>query len=109
MSLYGEYILEREGYSIIEDERGFATYVIAKDEVYVRDVYVKKEFRQEGVASQYLKLIELEAMNVNCKWIFTSVCVNANGTSDSLKAVLFYGFELHSLKGEMAYFKKELK
>ena len=61
MSNFGAYILEREGKYILEDERGFATYTYLQDCVYIEDIYVRPEFRKQGVGSQWADAICIEA------------------------------------------------
>ena len=42
-SNYAQYIKEREGKEIVEDHKGFATFVITDKECYIVDIFVKKK------------------------------------------------------------------
>jgi len=107
-SLYGKYIKEREGFEIIEDECGFATYVINGDECYLRDIYVLPEHRKTKVASSYSKIIEEIAKDKGCKFLTGTVYLGANGSTESLMAVMKAGFKLASTTKEKIILIKEL-
>ncbi|MEZ0208561.1 MAG: GNAT family N-acetyltransferase [Candidatus Paceibacterota bacterium] len=109
-SLYARYILEREGKSIIEDERGFATYSFLPDlrAVYIEDIFVDKAFRNQNVASEYADQIATEAKSKNYKQLIGSVDPRAIGATSSLKVLLAYGFQLDSVAENLIYFKKQI-
>jgi GNAT superfamily N-acetyltransferase len=106
-SSFAMYIEEREGKFIVEDERGFATYQFLKDCIYVEDVYVRPEYRMVGVASTYVEAIEVIARERGLKRIITTVSPRAKNCTNSLKAVLAYGFILESSDSDAIYFSKE--
>lgn len=108
MSLYGDYIKERENFDIVEDERGFATYLVQGEECYVRDVYVKPQHRKDHVAWGYMEIIRKRMKHFGVKTIITSVCTKANGTTTSQYAILSYGFVLSHTDGPMIYYRKEI-
>lgn len=107
-SLYGRYISEREGREILEDERGFATYTFTKDGIYIQEIYVLPEFRQEGVASQYADVIAGIAKANGLSKLFGSVCPSAKGSTASMKVLLAYGFEIESAAINMIYLVKNI-
>lgn len=107
-SLYGKYIREREGKRIIEDEFGFATYIFINNECYIENVYVVEKMRQKGVASGYLDEISEIAKRNGCKAITTTCRPSANESTDSLKAILGYGFKLTAAFQDAIIFAKEL-
>lgn len=108
MSLYSEYIKEREGKSILETKTGFAVYVIEGDECYIEEIFVIKEFRKSSVAREMADEISEIAKGRGCKFLTGTVDPNANASTDSLKILLAYGFELHSIKGPLIVFTKKL-
>ena len=107
-SLFAQYIREREGKNIIEDENGFATYKFEKDYVYVEDVYVCKNVRKIRFASGYLDKIAKEAKEKGMNRMVTSVCVVAKNPTLGMRAILGYGFKLLSSTNEMIYFVKDI-
>ena len=44
--MYFSYIKEREDYDSILKDYGFVTYKIEKEECFLRDMYIKPEFRK---------------------------------------------------------------
>jgi len=109
MSLYGDYIKERESYQIMEDERGFATFAFNNHECYIRDVYIKPEFRKEGVAKHFVDSIETIAKAAGCKKMIGSVDASMRGADASLKFVLGCGYKFRSTCGPNGIFlEKEI-
>jgi GNAT superfamily N-acetyltransferase len=107
MSLYAQYVKEREGYDTIEDEYGFATFKIDGEECYIRDIFVVNGFREHGSAAKLADFIADHAKKVGCTHLLGSVYVDEQGTA-SLKVLLGYGFKLSHADGNMIYFKKGL-
>lgn len=102
------YMKEREGAEIYETEKGFATYIIKDAECYIKDIWVKPDFRQSKVASQLAdKIVEIAKSN-GCKYLTGSVCPSANHSTESLQVLLGYGMKLHSSTQNLIWFTKEL-
>lgn len=108
MSLYGSYIAEREGYNIVEDDGGFATYKIDGEWCYIRDIYVKPELRKSGLASYLADMITVKAKELGCSKLLGSVSLGAFEPTASTKVLLAYGFELSHMDGNLIYFRKEI-
>ena len=109
MTHFAEYIKERQGKEIIEDENGFATYYYVGPDCYIEDIYVTPEKRKSGVASLYANEIAKIAIEKNCLNLIGSVKPSANGSTESLKVLLAYGFKLHSATEDFIWFKKKLE
>lgn len=108
MSLYGEYIKEREGYDIVENDKGFATFTISGVECYLRDIYVRPDFRKQDVASELAREVEKQAADRGATILIGSCCVGMRGDTESLKVLLAYGFRVRGVEGNMIYFDKEI-
>lgn len=106
MSLYGDYIKEREGFGIVEDERGFATYEANPDFWYIIDIYVKPEHRKSKLASTYADVIAAMAHNQGVKLLRGSVDPTTSGATDSVKVLLAYGFKIIGIEGPLIWFEK---
>lgn len=91
-TLYARYIDERQGLRVLEQEHGFLTYRIEKNECFIMDMYVRKEYRRAGYGT---KLIEsLEQVCEGCDAIFANIWLwdpNCNGT---MAGALATGFKL---------------
>ena len=108
MSLYGDYIAEREGLNIYETAGGFATYKINGNECYIIDIYVKPELRKAGVASDIANVVSDRAKKQGCKYLTGSVDPRTNSATDSVKVLLSYEMNIHSIQGNLVFFIKEL-
>lgn len=108
VSLYSLYIQERENKLIIESEKGFATYQFFNDECYVSDIFVVKEYRRSRVAWDMLDEIVKSAKLNNCLYLVGTVIPTTNGSHESVKAHLAYGFKVHSTGNNLIIFKKEI-
>lgn len=107
-SLYAQYIKEREGKGCLETEHGFATYQVWQDGVYIEDIYVSPNLRQQGYAAEMADQITEIAKSLDKKFLYGSVSPLANGATQSLKVLLAYGFKLHNSSPDLIMFVKEL-
>ena len=110
MSLYAEYIKERLGDEIIEDEYGFATYRFLNDgkTVYIVDLYVVPEERRSHVAAVMADRICKIAKEKGATEMLGTVSPSANTATESLKVLLAYGMKLLNASEQMIVFRKDL-
>lgn len=110
MSLYGQYIQERENKGIVESEHGFATYKLFPDlqECYIEDIYVVPEQRKSDLATDMADEISNVAKSKGYKFLTGSVVPSNNNSTASLKVLLAYGFKLLRSETNLIYFIKEL-
>ena len=107
-TLYGKYLLEREGTNIVEKEYGFATYKIEDDYMYIVDVFVDLPYRKSNKTYEMFEELKNIAKNNNISKLLGSVCTNANGATNSIKFLIAYDFKLLHTDNNMIYFKKEI-
>jgi len=111
MSLYGEYIKERLGRHIVEDERGFVTFDIYPQEkaCYLVDMYVRPDFRRKGTATKHFgDQVVAAAKQAGCTRIFSTVLPKAVNSTVSVKGLLADGFELSHMDEELIWFRRDL-
>ena len=108
MSLFGDYIYEREGKNIIEDQESFATYKIHGTECYIEDVYVQKEARKNVKAHKIVDRIAEIAKAKGVQFLTTTVSTIVGNPTASVRAILGYGFRVHSAKENLIVFIKEV-
>lgn len=106
--MYLDYVSEREGFQGIENEHGFATFIVSKDECYLRDMYVRPESRHQGHGQHLLMQVEGIAAEQDAKFLTTSVRPSTAGSTRSIRVILDAGFELLSSTQDAIFFKKEL-
>jgi len=108
-SHYAQYLEElTSNCHMYEDDKGFFIYEINDKEFYMKEIYVQKEFRQNGVAKDYDKKAVEMAKEFGCVYIKGSVVPVNNGATISLKMQLALGYELLYCDGFTIYLKKEL-
>lgn len=107
-SLYAEYIQEREGKFILENEKGFATYLFVNDGCYIEDIYVAKDHRKYGQAAEFADKIAKIAKEKGYNKLYGTVAPGSNGATESLKVLLAYGFSLQSANPQLIVFVKEI-
>jgi len=109
MSLYAKYLEERQDTKVIETDIGFATYKQVDDEtLWLIDIFVEKEFRRLGKATQLSELVQIEAEKLGCTKMLGSVDITANNVTESMKAVLSNGFKFSHAIGNVLYFIKDI-
>lgn len=108
MSLYAQYIKERENKEIVETEEGFATYFYIDSGVYIQDIYVHPESRHANVASKFADLIAFKAKNNGYTKMYGSIVPSTKHSTDSLKVLLAYGFRLESAEHNAIIMVKDI-
>jgi ribosomal protein S18 acetylase RimI-like enzyme len=106
--LYSNYIKEREGFSIVESDRGFATYKIQGNECYIRDIYVLPLYRNTKLASDMADEITSIAKTSRCKYLLGSVDQRANNYDTNIKVLKSYGFKFLKEQNSLIIFSKEI-
>lgn len=109
-SMYKEYIKEREDADLVHDEKGFATFKYMDDNsVYIIDIYVRKEYRKEGIASKYADMIVEQAKERGCKFVLGTVSENANNSETSKRVLEAYGMRYLKDYNDLKWYVKEIK
>lgn len=108
MSLYAEYLHEKTDVKMLESPNAFATYVFTDRGCWIKDIYVKPEFRKTSVASDLANMISEIAKSKGIKTLLGSVIPSNKNSTDSLKVLLAYGMTLESCGNDFILFKKEL-
>lgn len=108
MSLYAAYIKEREGKEIIETDKGFLTFSIMKDGIYIEDVFTSPDHRHSGESLQLVSQVSEIAKERGLTKLFCSVIPTANNSTLSLKVVLAHGFKLNSSTNNFIWLEKRI-
>jgi len=109
ISLFKDYLEERQDVSLISTDVGFATYKLVDNEtVWLIDIFVDKDYRRKGIATQLSELVQIEAEKLGCTKMLGSVDITANGVTESMKSVLSNGFKFSHANGNILYFVKEI-
>lgn len=108
MSLYKQYLKEREGLETLELEHGFATYKLRGPDCYIVDIYVVPEMRKHGIAAFIADQIADIAKSHGYRMLTGSVDNRANGAKASHKVLQAYGMRPYLKDEFMTYYAKEL-
>jgi predicted GNAT superfamily acetyltransferase len=95
MTLWADYILEREGCKTIENEHGFLTFKEMPDGViFIRDMFVHPSKRDSGVGQELFLELSEWARRADFKRCICQVDTRAGEASESLAKFLAKGFRL---------------
>lgn len=109
MSLYANYIKERQGDETVEVDEGFATYRFPDAEtVYLVDLYVLPDYRAKGLARLMGDRVAAIARKRGCKYMIGSVSLAARGAGSGMRVLLAYGMEPVSCGDGAVFFRKEI-
>jgi hypothetical protein len=109
VSLYGQYIAERQGRGIVENEFGFATFDYISDKiVYIVDLYVVPEKRNTHVATELADKICEEAVKSGHTQLLGSIDVTARGAEASVKVLEAYGMKPYKVAEPMVFYIKQI-
>jgi GNAT superfamily N-acetyltransferase len=87
---------------------GFAIYHIKDSECYIEELFVLKEQRRYGAATEIADEIAQIAKENNCHILTGSVVASANGADISRAALLSYGFKLFEESDGFEKYSKEI-
>lgn len=111
MSLYGDYIKERLGKGILENDDGFAVYIIKDGKCYIEEIYVKPEMRNK-VVNGVVPAVDLAnnvfaiAKESGCKVVFGSVVPSLPCATENTLSLIRYGFKVISSTENFILFEK---
>jgi|SRR6185312_14068650 len=109
MSLYADYLSERTDDYILENEKGFITWrYLNETQVYIVDLFVKKEFRRGSVASKLADHVVSIAKNTGRTELLGTVVPSTKGSNDSLRVLWGYGMALHAAEPNLIIMKKDI-
>lgn len=108
-SLMAKFKKEYFGVDTLEDENGFATFIIQPPSVYIEDVYVVPEKRNSHIATSYANAIARWAIEQGCTTMISTVNLNGLTPDRSMKVLLAYGLKPAGVKDNVISFIKELK
>lgn len=110
MSLYGDYIKEHAGDSILEMPWGFATYRFLNfKQCYIEHIYVIPSERKKHRTVEMSDMICAEAKAIGCEELLGSVCTVAKDPTASIKVLLGHGMSFSHVEGNLLIFKKDIK
>lgn len=108
LSLYAQYVLEREGAHIIEYDWGFAIYHMKVDHVYLQDIFVVQSERKSGKGVQLMHEVAAKAKEAGINMMIGSVAPSTPFADAMFQIMQGLGFKLLSSSHDMVYLSKEI-
>jgi len=108
MSLYAEFIKERENIETLETEDGFITYNIAGKAVIIHNIYIIPDKRHDGVGHVLENQILVIAKEKGCTHAYGFICPTTRGSTYSLTILLKDGYKLDSCTNNSIVMVKQI-
>lgn len=108
MDLYRKYLEEREEAHLLDYEWGFAVYKYGKDYVYLQDIYVVPEQRQNKLGIHLMNEVAKEAKERGCVNMIGSVKPSAPFAKEMHEIMYKVGFKLFKSEKDFVYYIKEI-
>lgn len=109
MSLWSDYIREREGNAVIEEGWGFIEYRLAPPVCLIHSLYISPGERKRGRGSELADLVAEIARREGCTLLWSQVVTATLNATDSLKAILAYGFRVQDAQNGVIVLTKDIK
>lgn len=108
MSLYSQYLKEREDLETLETSAGFIAYKFRGPDCYIKEIYVLPEYRKSGIAAKMADTVAEITRSQGITILTGSVDSRANGADISEKVLRAYGMKPYTTEGFITYYMKEL-
>lgn len=102
------YLKEREGKDVLSTDDGFVVYRVRDEICEICEMYVIPEKRKTGVGSALCDRVAGFAAEIGCENLVCSVVPSTNGSTQSMKAILAYGFTLWQASPDRVWFCKKI-
>jgi GNAT superfamily N-acetyltransferase len=106
--MFEEYFKEKKSLECFKNEYGFILYRIVERDLYIRDFYILPEHRRKGIAFAMTDKLVFAAKSLGCNRIVADVEPEDSNSTESLKFILAYGFELNSSDENEILLTKEI-
>lgn len=106
--MWAEYIKEREGKETWTRPHGFIVFLIDGAECYIDSLYVEPQMRLKNYGSELTNELVRYAQAKGCRVLTCRVDTTSLNATESLKAILGYGFKIFGLQGSHIVLEKEI-
>jgi GNAT superfamily N-acetyltransferase len=106
--MYFDYLKEMQGVETLTKEHGFVTYQIQNKECFIKDWYVKPEYRGKVLAMRMIKEVEKLALEKCCDAITANVDIGTSRTDENTLILIRYGCKIMTASKYSIFFMKRL-
>jgi len=108
-SMYKKYVENQLPNRFVhETTKGFITYNINGKECQLEEVYVKPEFRRQGIVKELYDFAANHGKELGCEYLKGSLVIGTNMLEESCMALLKYDYKFWYTDGILIYLKKDL-
>jgi hypothetical protein len=109
MTNFADYYLERLGLDTFENEDGFIVYHVEREELFIKEYYVRPESRNVNTHAFFDdKMVEIANQN-KCKYLSCGVSIKALTADHALQFIMRRGFKLNSANNDYIILTRELE
>lgn len=108
MDKYAQYVKERTGAELFEDENGFFVYRVDGRNFMVDEIFVLPENRKNGIGRKYSDMIDKMSRENGCSQNICTVCVRSNNYIESFNFIKKMGYKVFKDEYTLLYLIKEL-
>jgi predicted GNAT superfamily acetyltransferase len=108
-TLFANYLLEREGAKILENESGFLIYKITGEECFIKDLCVSKDVRQQSKCRDLIASLSGIAKQAGAKYLTGNIFIKDKGHMVTLIAAHALGFKLVGANNDVLMILKDLE
>lgn len=107
-TLYYNYVKDRLGAEILEDDTGFIVYTINNGECFIHEMSVREIVRAQGYGKTLISDLEKIAKENNCHDITANIHLWDKNSSNTLIAALKTGFQVGKANNDVLLIFKNL-
>ncbi|HEY5688532.1 MAG TPA: GNAT family N-acetyltransferase [Yeosuana sp.] len=105
--LYTKYLQEKEGKQTLEiDGKGFVTYKVVGNVCHICILFVAEKYRRGDIARELMNSVK-QIVQYSCNAFTAAIFTKQNGTTETLRIILQYGFEVVGVKDDDILLYKE--
>ena len=111
MDNYLAYLIEEENKEVIDIDHGFVAFQVLGEELFVTDIFVKKESRDKGYGLELAHKVLDAAKERMCKYMSCNVYAYSHNYKRATRKIFLFnkfGFEIIAAEGNIITMKKEL-
>lgn len=95
-NLFADYLKERLGQEIIENEHGFIIYKINGNECFLAEMYIKPESRRSGHGKSLLTELKVIGLDAGCEYITATIHQVDKNAHFTMAGAISCGFKIHN-------------
>lgn len=109
VNLYANYIKEREGAKLLENQDGFASYKINGKELFIINMFIDQPKRSTGLFRKMINELSKYAFTNGCECLSANIHLWDEGANKTLLAALHLDFKVARAENGILLIIKDLR